>query len=147
MSGEITNLFIKREHGQPMHQVEELQTIANKGIVSDASFGRKKRQILIVEQEILQRFNVNPGELRENLTVSGMQLNSIPAGSTMRVGETLLEVDGDCHPCDMLNDLHPGLREDIKGQRGLLARVIEEGAIRVGDPVSHLPASESDNNS
>jgi len=143
MSGKVENLFIKRNHGQPMHQVADLQTIAYAGIIGDASYGRKKRQILIVEQSILKRFKVNPGDLRENLVVSGMQLSAIQSGSLLRIGDTLLEVTTDCKPCDMLNELHPGMRDDIDGERGLLVRVLEEGTIRVGDPVVQLPQNNA----
>ena len=142
MSGEVVNLFIKRKHGQPMHQVNDLQTIANEGIVGDASFGRTKRQILIVEQEIIQRFEVKPGDLRENLTISGMRLANIQPGSVLQVGDTLLEVTVDCKPCDMINDLHPGMRDEIHGERGVLARVVEEGTIRIGDPIIQLPPND-----
>lgn len=135
MDGKVVNLFIKQSHGQPMHQVDNLQTIANEGIIGDVSYGRTKRQILIVEREILKRFNVNPGDLRENLIVSGMRLSDIQSGSILRVGDTLLEITSDCKPCDMLNNLHPGMRDEIDGDRGILASVLEEGTIRVGDPV------------
>ena len=143
MGGEVVNLFIKKGHGQAMHQVDDLQTKANEGIIGDASFGRKKRQILIVEQAILKRFKVNPGDLRENLIVSGMQLSAIQPGSLLRVGGTLLEVTLDCKPCDMLNDIHPGMRDEIDGERGVLARVLEEGTIRVGDPVLELQPNDN----
>lgn len=144
MDGKVVNLFIKQSHGQPMHQVDNLQTIANEGIIGDVSYGRTKRQILIVEREILKRFNVNPGDLRENLIVSGMRLSDIQSGSILRVGDTLLEITSDCKPCDMLNNLHPGMRDEIDGDRGILARVLEEGTIRVGDPVFLLQPNGRD---
>lgn len=146
MSGEVVNLLIKRSHGQPMQQVDNLKTITNEGIIGDASYGRKKRQILIVEEAILKRFNVSPGDLRENLIVSGMRLSAIQPGSLLQVGDTLLEITGDCKPCDMLNDLHPGMRDEIDGERGVLARVLEQGTIRVGDPVIQLQPIDSSSN-
>jgi len=142
VDGKVVNLFIKQSHGQPMHQVDNLQTISNEGIIGDVSYGRTKRQILIVEREILKRFNVNPGDLRENLIVSGMRLSDIQSGSILRVGDTLLEITSDCQPCDMLNNLHPGMRDEIDGDRGILARVLEEGTIRVGDPVFLLQPND-----
>ncbi len=35
-----------------------------------------------------------------------------------------------------VDDIHPGLRAEMEGQRGMLARVVEGGEMRVGDAIS-----------
>ena len=43
-------------------------------------------------------------------------------GDSVRV-----EVTGDCEPCKNLDLQKPGLSKAIKGQRGILAKVIDSG--------------------
>jgi MOSC domain-containing protein YiiM len=42
-----------------------------------------------------------------------------------------------------MDDLRPGLQEAIRGERGVLARVVSGGTIRVGDTVAKpVPSAE-----
>lgn len=140
MAGTVESLFIKPASGKPMQPVERLQMIAGKGIDGDAAFGRNRRQVLIVDRAVLDHFGLMPGDLRENVTLSGLDLNNLHMGSLMILGETELIVQGECTPCSMLDELQPGLQDAIRKQRGILASVQQGGLVRVGDRVS-LPDS------
>jgi MOSC domain-containing protein YiiM len=135
MSGRIDNLFIKPAHGQPMQAVQAIEAEGGKGLVGDASYGRSKRQVLIIERETLRHFELEPGQVKENMTIAGLTLAGLPAGTQIQAGQALLEVTGDCAPCRFLDDIRSGLQRDMDGQRGTLCRVTRGGAIRVGDPV------------
>jgi MOSC domain-containing protein YiiM len=139
MSGEVAQLFIKPGHRQPMRPVSKAQAVAGQGLSGDASFGRSKRQVLLVEAEVLDRFDLKPGSLRENLTVRGVRLTGLPGGTVLTIGETSLQITGDCAPCRRLEETRPGLQRAIGGWRGQLARVVAGGVIRVGDPVTISP--------
>ena len=115
MTGRIHNLYIKPGHGQPMRPVEAAEAESGQGLIGDASFGRRKRQVLIIERETLQHFDLTPGQVRENLTVGDIALAGQPAGTQIQAGDALLEVTGDCAPCQLIDDIRPGLRGD--GQR------------------------------
>jgi MOSC domain-containing protein YiiM len=41
----------------------------------------------------------------------------------------------DCAPCGFVDSVQSGLRAKLQGRRGMLARVLEGGAIRLGDVV------------
>ena len=43
-----------------------------------------------------------------------------------------------CDPCSRMDDLRPGLRAELDGKRGMLARVVEGGEIALGDAVDLL---------
>jgi MOSC domain-containing protein YiiM len=133
--GRITNLFLKPGHRQPMRPVEDVSAVEARGLQGDASFGRSRRQVLLIETEVLDRYGLNPGEARENITTQGIELSGLAAGTRLRLGETLLEITGDCTPCSFMDSLRSGLQKEIAGQRGLLARVITGGAIHVGDRI------------
>lgn len=140
MSGQIHNLFIKPAHGEPMRAVDAVQADGGQGLAGDASYGRSKRQVLIIEHETLQRFELEPGQVRENMVVGGLTLTGAPVGTQIQAGDALLEVTGDCAPCRFLDDIRSGLQSDMEGQRGTLCRVVRGGDIRIGDPVQILSA-------
>lgn len=135
MSGRIVNLFVKPAHRQPMRAVDTVEAVSGQGLVGDASFGRGKRQVLIIEREALSSFDLTPGQVRENVTIAGLALAGRPPGTQIQAGEVLLEVTGDCAPCGFLDDIRDGLRSDMDGQRGTLCRVMLGGVIRVADEI------------
>lgn len=138
MNGEILHLHLKTAHSAPMQPAQAATAVAGKGFHGDVSFGREKRQILIIEAETLRKFDLQPGQVRENLTVSGVHLAGLPAGTQVRAGEALLEVTLDCAPCEYIESIRPGLQAAIEGRRGTLFRVIEGGMVKVGDSIAVL---------
>lgn len=142
MSGRVTKLFVKPAHGQPMRAVDQVEAVAGKGLAGDASYGRSKRQVLAIEAEVLDHFDLRPGQIRENLTVSGLSLAGLPPGTRFQAGEALFEITGDCAPCGFLDDIRQGLRTAMDGQRGTLCRVINGGLIRTGDAIVIAPGAE-----
>jgi MOSC domain-containing protein YiiM len=60
---------------------------------------------------------------------------SLPVGTRLSVGEAVFELTGECHPCSRMDEIRPGLRETLGGQRGMLARVTQSGTINVGDVI------------
>ena len=118
-----------------MEPVEKLLVVAQRGIEGDRSFGRSNRQVLIVDQVVLEDFGLNPGDLRENITVDGIDLNALKPGMNIQIGGSLLQVHGECSPCSKMDELQPGLQEAIRGRRGILASVIQSGSISIGDAV------------
>ena len=138
MHGKILNLYLKTAHAAPMQPAQAATAVAGKGFQGDLSFGREKRQLLIIEAETLREFDLQPGQVRENLTVAGLKLAGLPAGTRVRAGEALLEVTLDCAPCEFIEGIRPGLRAAISGQRGTLFRVITGGQVKVGDDIAVL---------
>jgi len=135
MVGRITHLFLKEGHALPMRSVPAVTAVAGKGLEGDAAYGRERRQVLLVGKSNLSEFDLQPGMLRENMTLTGMVLDDLAEGTLLEVGEAILEITGDCEPCAQMDALRPGLREAIRGRRGKLARVARSGPIRVGDAV------------
>ena len=133
--GKIIHLQLKPAEGEPMRVVDQVEAIADRGLRDDANAGRSKRQVLIIERELLDEFQLPIGDVRENITVEGLQLAGTPAGVRMRVGQALLEVTLDCAPCEFIEGKRPGLRKAMEGKRGTLFKVIEGGEIRVGDAI------------
>jgi len=129
----VIHLQIKTAAGAPMKPVPSVTAVAGYGLKDDANAGRNKRQVLIIERELLDEFQLPTGDVRENITVQGIRLAGMAPGTRVRVGRALLEATLDCAPCQFIEDKRPGLRAMMEGKRGTLFKVIQGGEITVGD--------------
>lgn len=134
--GEVVHLFTCLVHRFPMEEVEEAEAIADKGF-RGCIHGRRgsNRQVLLMDQETLERFKIQPGTVKENVTTSGIDFQTLGTGQTLRVGESVLEITGPCDPCPRMDEIRMGLQTELRGQRGWLCRVVEPGIIRRGDRI------------
>lgn len=113
MSGTITNIFIKSAVGGAMQPVNLAQALANKGLEGDANIGKRRRQVLLIEHETITEWGLAPGTVRENVTVRNLALAGLPEGTHLQVGSAVLEVTGDCAPCEFMDQLAAGLRAKV----------------------------------
>ena len=97
-----------------------------------------KREVLFVSNEHLESVGVEPGAIRENLTVEGTDVQQWPIGQRVRAGEAVFEITMVCDPCHRMDELRDGLRAELDNKRGMLARVVESGEIAVGDEIELL---------
>jgi len=135
----VQNLFRAPRKHLPMEELSEVRAVGDAGFegCAHARPGRK-RQVLLVDRETLEAMNLRPGIIRENITTDGLNVNSLKIGNLLRVGEARLEVSEVCNPCDQMEAIRPGLREELWGRRGMLCRVLEGGVIRRGDSIEKL---------
>jgi MOSC domain-containing protein YiiM len=82
---------------------------------------------------------VDPGGLRRNLVVSGINLLALK-NAQLQVGAALLEIVDPCQPCSRMDEpMGPGGYAAMRGHGGMTARVITTGSIGVGDAVKAQP--------
>ena len=133
----VVAIHASTKNRAPLTVLERAMAVENRGIDGDRhSLPGNRRAVLFVEQEVLDRLGLAPGDVREQVTVSGLSLNGLVFGSLLAIGEALFEVAGPCAPCERMDELKPGLQESLEGQRGRFARVVRGGSIRVGDPIT-----------
>ena len=94
-----------------------------------------KRQVLFASADHLEAVGVDPGAIRENFTVAGADGHRWPVGQRVEVGEAAFEITMECEPCERMDQLRPGLREELEGRRGMLARVVRTGTVSAGDEI------------
>jgi MOSC domain-containing protein YiiM len=139
--GRVEHIFICIAHRLPMREVPEAVALADRGLEGCAHGRPGQRQVLLMDAETLELLEVEPGQVKENLTARGLDVNGLGRGDRLRVGAALLEVTGPCEPCDRMNEIRPGLEDQLRGRRGVLCRVVEGGAIRVGDTSERMTAA------
>ena len=133
--GSVTALHIARVKGTPSDPVQSAKALSGQGLEGDRSCSANNtRQVLVMDQETLDNFSLEPGIIKENITTRGLNLIDVKAGQVMFIGgEVTLEFVGPCEPCGKMDAIQPGLREKLDGRRGMLATVINGGDINVGD--------------
>ncbi len=134
--GTILSLQICTAHRAPMQRKDSLSAVADLGLEGDLHAKQgSARQVLFMDEETLTAFGLSAGRVRENITTRGIELKMLTAGTRVRVGGAVFEITKSCTPCEFIEDIQPGLREKMEGQRGMLARVVESGEVRAGDTI------------
>ena len=133
---EVAHLFVCLRHRLPMREVPETEIVLGKGL-KGCAHGRpgSKRQVLLMDIETLEAMDLTPGIVKENVTTRGLNLRSLCRGQRVRVGGAVLEVTIPCEPCRRMDDIRPGLQDELRGRRGMLCQVVAGGVVRRGDPV------------
>jgi MOSC domain-containing protein YiiM len=121
-----------------MDRHERRQAIAGQGLEGCAHGNPPKREVLFASKEHLDAVGVEPGATRENLTVDGDDVERWPIGQRVRAGGAVFEITMVCDPCHRMDELRDGLRGELEGRRGMLAKVVESGEVAVGDEIELL---------
>ena len=121
-----------------MKLVRSATLIEGLGIDGDKhASAESKRQVLLADKEALDAVGVLPGTIKENVTVEGVDVMQLPAGSRVRLGRSaVLEITAVCDPCFRMDEIRDGLKQQLEGRRGMVSRVVQGGIISVGDPIT-----------
>ncbi|WP_128546906.1 MOSC domain-containing protein [Larkinella soli] len=151
--GRVAWIGIRPERHEPVKVMEEVEVSERAGLVGDHYGGRNgNRHITLIQAEHLPaiaalagRESVDPGLLRRNIVVAGLNLLALK-DQQIQIGETvILKITGPCHPCSRMEaNLGPGGYNAMRGHGGLTARVLQGGRIRVGDTVVVLPEDQAE---
>jgi MOSC domain-containing protein YiiM len=147
---------------QPQDAIELLQDL---GVNNDAHCGatvrhifdvrrspgrRNLRQVHLIEAELLaglklQGFEMREGLLGENVTISGIALDSLPRLAQLHLGATaIIEITGLRAPCVKMDRCQRGLRAAVTARSlggwcytrgGAMGIVVRGGVVRAGDEI------------
>jgi len=121
--------------------VEAASAWAGMGLKGDRHFYDEGAEpglaLTLIEEEVLEDVGLTGAQTRRQVVVRGVRLNDL-VGKRFRVGEVdCLGVEL-CEPCLHLQQMtRPGIIKDLVHRGGLNADILNDGRIRVGDPV-HL---------
>ncbi len=138
--GEVVGLRVKLGRRQPMRQVDPMVFVAGNGIEGNMHFSDKPHlqgyQVLLMQEENLDALGLEHGVVRENVTTTGIDLQSLERETRLGLGnEVVLRISKECVPCGLMDDIRSGLQRELMGRRGMLAAVEEGGTVSVGDTV------------
>jgi MOSC domain-containing protein YiiM len=164
-AGTVAAVCRQASHGLAKPVCSSIRLLAGLGVEGDAHAGacvkhrylaardpsrHNLRQVHVIERELHQAlaqagFAVEPGDLGENITTSGIDLLTLPPGARVRLGaEAEIEITGLRDPCRMINSHARGLMAAVSGTgadgtvffRGaLMAVVTVGGVVRAGDAI------------
>ncbi len=138
-SASVSGLFVSPGKGSGLSTpVERAQAVAGHGLEGCAHAGRERREVLFASAEHLEAVCVAPGAIRENVTVAGADVQAWEIGQRVQAGSAVFQITMVCDPCHKMDALREGLRAELDGRRGMLAVVVEGGAVAVGDELSLL---------
>jgi len=160
----VVALSIDDGHHFSKRSVDRVTMVAGVGIEGDAHAGplvqhRSRvrvdptqpnlRQVHLIDESLFALaagFDIGPGDLGENVTVSGLDVHGLSVGTMLLLGDSaLVAVTGLRNPCGQINGLRPGLRDvlrwcddagEIVRRGGIMGVVVRGGEVRVGDALS-----------
>jgi len=172
-SASPTVIAVARDDGHRFSKptVDAITLVAGHGVEGDAHAGSavqhlsrlrrdpstpNLRQVHLIHSELFddvaaKGHAVEPGDLGENVTTTGIDLLDLPRGTRLRLGEdAIVEVTGLRNPCVQINGFSAGLmkelvRVDDRGETvrlaGIMSVVVVGGVVRPGDSIDVvLPA-------
>ena len=160
----VAALHRSATHSFTKATVGELELIAGIGVSGDAHAGAlvqhrsrvaadpnqpNLRQVHLIASELFAVVAaaghvVSPGDLGENVTTVGLDVEALAVGSVLALGDdALVAVTGLRNPCRQIERFRPGLLREVAvaTDRGLVRRagvmgvVVRGGIVRVGDEI------------
>ena len=141
MKGTVVAVNISEKKGTPKKTVEEGMLIENFGLQGDAHAGKWRRQVSLLGVESIEKAKLGPtnglchGVFAENITTEGIELYTLPVGTKLRVGESLLEISQigkECHEGCAVSKL---VGQCVMPREGVFAVVLQGGKVRAGDAI------------
>ena len=137
---QVLAVCISENKGERKKPVESVELRENHGIVGDGHAGDWHRQVSLLAQESIDKMralglDVNAGDFAENITTSGIDLVSLPIGSRLQIGDTLLEVTQIGKECHTRCAIYYQAGDCVMPKEGIFAKVISGGMIRPGDGI------------
>ena len=131
---EVVSVNISEKKGTVKREVPEIQLKLRHGILGDAHAGDWHRQISLLPE-------LQPGAFAENINTRGLDLKSLPIGTRLRLGETVVEVTQIGKECHNDCAIKKATGKCVMPTEGVFAVVVEEGIVRKGDSIEIIKDS------
>lgn len=145
----IVSLHVAKGARLDMRAVDEVIVETGRGIVGDRYHGTRHRHVSVQSIEELDAAAsqhgapIDPGLTRRNVTLSHGPIPRQP-GDRWQIGPVRLEVVRDAAPCKLLDDkLGRDVRLSLSKRAGVICRVLEGGAWRIGDRVQETSSDSA----
>ncbi|GAM11478.1 MOSC domain protein [Geobacter sp. OR-1] len=143
MSAKVVAVCISQNKGERKTPVDRVELRENHGIAGDAHAGEWHRQVSLLALESIAKMqalglDVTTGDFAENITTQGIDLPSLPVGTRLTVGETLLEVTQIGKECHTRCAIFYQAGDCVMPKEGIFARVLQGGFVAPGCKIEIL---------
>ena len=138
---EVIAVCISEKKGVCKHEVPYIEVKLDHGIVGDAHAGAWHRQISLLADESIDTMRSDgrhliPGAFAENIVTRGIELKTLPVGTQLEIGQTLLEVTQIGKQCHNDCAIKKATGKCVMPTEGIFAIVRREGRIYPGDTIT-----------
>ena len=137
-SGTIKNIFVSiKDKGRETRDQIQLDL---EGIRGDKFYKKGlERSVLIASLDSYKLANDNGIEVKYGLLGENILVDFNPyalnAGDQLHIGEVILEITQNCTICNTLSKVDEKLPKLLKSDRGIFAKTIKSGKIKIGDSI------------
>lgn len=151
-AGAVELVSVASSAGESVQLLDAVRALPERGLEGDRHVlgtgtfpsGKPGSALTLIEGEVCDSFDppLGPDEHRRNLVTRGIDLNGL-VGLQFTIGEVRCRGMRLCEPCTVVDRYarQPVLRALVH-RGGLRADILEEGQIRVGDPVQPIRHSD-----
>lgn len=162
--GRVVAVSLNIKHSFSKFNREKIELIEGIGVRGDAHAGEKVqhrsrvaknpnqpnlRQVHLIHAELYdelkQRFELQPGQMGENITTREIDLLGLPTNTRLHIGkQAVVEITGLRNPCSQLDNFKRGLMaavldKDANGnlirKAGIMGIVATAGEVLIGDTI------------
>ena len=143
---QVVSVNISERKGTVKREVPEIRLKLRHGIVGDAHAGDWHRQISLLAEESVDKMRallpeLQPGAFAENINTRGLELKTLPIGTRLRLGETVVEVTQIGKECHSDCEIKRLTGKCVMPTEGVFAVVLREGTVRKGDEIEIIKDS------
>lgn len=137
--GKVLKLFISTASDSKRGD-ESVIAVNELGVLGDKFYGKDtQRSILIASIDsynLVKEYDIEMpfGYLGENLLID-YNPYSLPIGTKLKIGNTLLEISQNCTICNHLSVIDKRIPKLLKNDRGIFAKVVNSGEIKVDNSI------------
>ncbi len=141
----IVSISISKKKGTRKFQISKARAKKDHGLENDAHAGPWHRQVSFLSAENIdhvrrvQGLDVSYGDFAENIATSGITWERLPVGTRVRLGDSaVMEITQIGKTCHNKCAVYHQAGDCIMPRKGVFARVVKGGVIRVGDGIEIL---------
>ena len=143
MPGTLESIHVFRERRGPPILLPSAVFVAGRGVPTDQrDRPGVPRPVSAIRAETLDDvaralgIALAPGASRRNLTIRGLDLDTLPRGTVLAIGEARFEVLAPCDACARMESaLGVGAPAHMQGRGGLVMNIVRGGRVAGGDAV------------
>ncbi|MBP2629274.1 MAG: molybdenum cofactor synthesis domain containing protein [Firmicutes bacterium] len=144
MAGKVVAVCISKQKGVRKENIGEAKLIAGWGMEGDAHAGKWHRQLSLLSASSIEKMreegkkkglDLVPGDFAENLTTEGLELFTLPVGTYLEIGETLLEVTQIGKSCHHDCEIFKQVGHCVMPKEGIFTRVLAGGSVKAEDSI------------